>query len=58
MSLAESQEFFALNPDDLSGLAEMDRSGGSIWPTQGDSKGTLRGIALKIPTSAENGPFC
>ena len=33
MSLAESQEFFALNPDDLSGPAEQDRSGGSIWPT-------------------------
>ena len=26
MSLAESQEFFALNPDDLSGPAEQDRS--------------------------------
>ena len=33
MSLAESQEFFALNPDDLSGPAEQDRSGGSMWPT-------------------------
>ena len=33
MSLAESQEFFALNPDDLSGPAEQDRSAGSIWPT-------------------------
>ena len=30
MSLAESQEFFALNPDDLSGLAEQDRSGGPM----------------------------
>ena len=30
MSLAESQEFFALNPDDLSGPAEQDRSGGSF----------------------------
>ena len=33
MSLAESQEFFALNPDDLSGPAEQDRSGGSMWTT-------------------------
>ena len=33
MSLAESQEFFALNPDDLSGPAEQDRSGGSMWPS-------------------------